>query len=268
MNTTNQIFSWKRYTATLRKEWVENRTMLLLFIAATFLFYLTVFSSNTSVVVDLNGHESYNYMGNFWPIVDGFSILSFIVPSLAFRHLTRKTGRVELFSLPASTTEKFAVGVTIYVIGFVVAFAACVQLADLLRYALFNHAGAPDNLMQTIKVAATSRFTQSSGANPSMVHSFTGWTDYAYIIPFFFLGSVVWPRWSALKTFGVVCMFMFIEMLIFFFQTGHVSWISMAFHHQYQVVNDAINITLMLGSLVLAWYLFKRKDIISLKWWK
>ena len=79
MNTTNQIFSWKRYTATLRKEWVENRTMLLLFIAATFLFYLTVFSSNTSVVVDLNGHESYNYMGNFWPIVDGFSILSFIV---------------------------------------------------------------------------------------------------------------------------------------------------------------------------------------------
>ena len=42
MDTTNQIFNWKRFTAALRKEWVENRTVLLLVIAVTFLLYAVI----------------------------------------------------------------------------------------------------------------------------------------------------------------------------------------------------------------------------------
>lgn len=264
MNTTNQIFSWKRYTAALRKECVEKRLIILLGILAMYLFFLVGLSWGSK-------YEEIARMINFFTIVFGFMISSALLPSMAFSQLKSKTGRVELFTVPNSMTEKFAVRVTIYIIGFLLAFVACVQLADWTRYAFINRVVAPNNLIETFRMAVgTKAMTWGSVGD---VFEYQSFTSIMYIAPFFFMGSILWPRWSALKSFAAATVIRFVESFIFYFLVGFLfrkslEWGTLNFNHQYVEFDSVINIILIVASLVLAWYLFKRKDIVSLKWWK
>lgn len=263
MNATNQIFSWKRYIAALRKECVENRLVLLLCIAAMFILCLAMLYS-TNMIMGTR-HQEIARATCVYDIVIGFYLFSAIVPSLAFSQLTHKTGRVELFSLPNSTTEKFAVRVTIYFIGFVVAYAVCVQLADWVRYAFFNQTVPPDNLIEAIKMSWDPDLCREKTI-PSMI-------NYMHIAPFFLMGSIVWPRWSVLKSFLASIVVSAIEMAIIYGLVGFVfggdlDWESMKDSSLVMKMDVVFNIILIVGSLMLGWYLLKRKDIVSRKWWK
>lgn len=266
MNTTNQIFSWHRYTAALRKELVERRYLLLLLVGLMFLFFLALFYFPYSYSLETAR------MRKFFFIVYGFAGFSVIVPSLAFSQLTSKTGRVGMFSLPTSMFEKYAVGVTIYIIGFIVAFAVCVQLADWVRYyILLKQEGTTNTLVESVKMAATTR--SLTWGYPRSEWSYSSWTIYAAYAPVFLMGSVLWPRWSVLKTAVAMTALGLVESFVIYFTVGFLGggkldWGSVQYNQQYLAMDDVINIILLVGSFVLGWYMFKRKDIISLKWWK
>lgn len=255
---TNQTFNWKRFTAALRKEWAENRTMLLLIIAGIFLFYLLIFSLNIPA-------ES-KRMVNFFAINYGIVILSCIVPSLAFRQLTSKNGRIQFFSTPASTVEKYAVGVTIYVIGFAIVFAACVQLADLVRFAFINRDSAPVVLADSIKMMIDNRDLNWNGI------PYYSWVAAVATAPLFFMGSILWPRWAVVKTFALTYVVSFFLIIVFpimqFFLQRSTDSSSTIYKAQFQYFIDGFNLIMMVVCLVLSWYLFKRKNIVSLKWWE
>lgn len=257
MDTTNQIFNWKRFTAALRKEWVENRTVLLLVIAVTFLLYAVIPPTKNFT----RGEMIYFFLINY-----GFVALACIVPSLANRQLKSKTGRIELLTVPTSMFEKFAVGITIYIIGFFVAFVICVQLADLFRYAISGFKMAPDHLFKCMDTLDDFRYYMHDGP------LYFTWTALVSTAPLFFLGSVLWPRWSVIKTLAltiagtIILQFMFIGVKAMMGE--HLDLDTIDSNAQYIVMTDVVNIIILIVSLVLAWYLLKRKDIVSLKWWK
>ncbi len=131
MNTVSQTFNWNRFVAALKKEVVENnRTLLFSIIAIYGILALIMIIGNITLGANTSRPETmlrYNIVF----MVYGFG--SIIVASLAFRGLKDKKGRTEFLTSPSSTLEKYLVNVLIYVVGFIVVFPICAQLADLTR---------------------------------------------------------------------------------------------------------------------------------------
>ena len=206
-----------------------------------------------------------------------------IVASLAFRKLTSKTGRIEMFTSPSSMLEKFLVNALVYVIGYIVAFFICTQLADLTRIAVlwffkdeYLIVPGPINFLNLIPDAVDGFGFGSAAEIPGEP---TKWMTINLMIgllagPGLFLrGSIVWPRLSLLKTFAAVygletilgITFMIVAINL---NMGNVGW--WIFNHLEQIMIAMTIFTVFQLILYwgLSWYLFKRKDVISLKWWK
>ena len=284
MNTVNQTFDWSRFTATLRKELVENKRAILFTLLGTYgLLTMVMILGNigTSTTQDVNDALTYYLPQKFVYMFLGFATM--IVASLAFRKLTRKTGRIDMFTSPSSMLEKFLVNALVYVIGYIVAFFICAQLADLTRIAVlwffqdeYFFVPGPINFLNLIPDAVDG-FGFGSAAeiqgNP------TRWMTINLMIGLlagpglFLLGSIVWPRLSLLKTFAAVygletilgITFMIVAINL---NMENVGWWIINHLEQIMIamtIFAAFQLILYWG---LSWYLFKRKDVISLKWWK
>ena len=203
-----------------------------------------------------------------------------IASSLSFKKLTRKNGRVDMLTSPSSTLEKFLANALIYVFGFIVAFFVCAQLADLTRIAALWYfhkdlfVPGPINFLNVF---------YHSFSSAGILNALSG---LPYIVAMgiiancglFLMGSVLWPRLSVLKTFAAVYAFEFAIAIIFFIIAGIAGEAAISSFGR-SIFNTFLNgnmnywavawygfqIVLFWG---LAWYLFKRKDVISLKWWK
>ena len=279
MNTVNQTFNWSRFTAALRKELVESKRGILITL-------LSIYGLLTMIMIIGNlllSDEMWLSVSKIHYAVV-FTVLTFtvcIAASLAFKKLNKKNGRIDLFTSPSSTLEKFLVNALIYVVGFLVAFFICAQLADLTRYAAlyyfhdrFNVPG-PMNFLNVL--SSPFSFGEDAPINASA---------FSYVIPLgliasggmFLLGSVVWPRLSALKTFavlygveiaviilGVLLTLILGESVMSEYVKKFVSIFIGREYNYWSIAWYVIQIVLFWG---LAWYLFKRKDVISLKWWK
>ena len=284
MNTVNQTFDWSRFTAALRKELVENKRAILFTLLGTFglltiIMILGNFISGTHDAV----YESLTYCVPQKFVYMFFSFAIIIVASLAFRKLTSKTGRIEMFTSPSSMLEKFLVNAVIYVIGYIVAFFICTQLADLTRIAvlwLFRDeyliVPGPINFLNLIPDAVDG-FGIGSGAeipgDPSK------WMTINLIIGLlagpglFLLGSIVWPRLSLLKTFAAVygletilgITFMIVAINL---NMETVGWWIINHLEQIMIAMTIFTVIQLILYWGLSWYLFKRKDVVSLKWWK
>ena len=139
MNTVNQIFDWSRFTATLRKEVVENwRPIVFTLLGVYGLLTMVMIIGNAISFDDAVSDAMSETMVPQKVVygILGFSIM--IVASMAFRKLTSKTGRIDMMTSPSSTLEKFLVNGVVYVLGFVVAFLILAQLADLTRIAVMH----------------------------------------------------------------------------------------------------------------------------------
>lgn len=275
MNTVNQTFNWNRFTATLRKEFVESKRGILITL-------LSIYGLLTMVMIIGNlifGNERIGF-----PYAVVFVIFTFtvcITASLAFRKLTKKNGRVDLFTSPSSTLEKFLVNALIYVLGFIVAFFVCAQLADLTRIAALWYFHNRMNVPGPINFLNILSSPFSFG-NEELIGSSTMTTILPLSIiasgGLFLMGSVLWPRLSVLKTFaalygveiavvilGIVFTAIvgdsvvteYVKKFVGIFSGQEVSYWTIGWY--------VIQILLFWG---LAWYLFKRKDVVSLKWWK
>jgi hypothetical protein len=212
----------------------------------------------------------------------GFATM--IVASLAFRKLTRKTGRIEMFTSPSSTLEKFLVNALIYVIGYIVAFFICAQLADLTRIAVlwffkdeYLIVPGPINFLNLVPDAVDG-FGFGSAAeiqgNPAKWMTINLMIGLLAGPGLFLLGSIVWPRLSLLKTFaavyGIQTIFgitlMIVAMSINDMES--VGWWIINHLEQIMIAMTIFSIFQLILYWGLSWYLFKRKDVISLKWWK
>lgn len=276
MNTVNQTFDWNRFTAALRKELVESKRGILITL-------LSIYGLLTMVMIIRNlifGSEpigiNYTLLLSFI-----FTLTVWISASLAFRKLTKKNGRVDLFTSPSSTLEKFLVNALIYVLGFIVAFFVCAQLADLTRIAALWYFHNDINVPGPINFLNILSSPISFGGDVP-ISSPTLTVIFPIIViasgGLFLMGSVLWPRLSVLKTFaalygveiaviilGIVFTAIvgnsvvteYVKKFVRIFTGSEISYWTIGWY--------VIQILLFWG---LAWYLFKRKDVVSLKWWK
>ena len=284
MNTVNQTFDWSRFTAPLRQELVENKRAILFTLLGTYgLLTMVMILGNigTSTTQDVNDALAYYLPQKFVYMFLGFATM--IVASLAFRKLTRKTGRIDMFTSPSSMLEKFLVNALVYVIGYIVAFFICAQLADLTRIAVlwffqdeYFFVPGPINFLNLIPDAVDG-FGFGSAAeiqgNPAK------WMTINLLIGLlagpglFLLGSIVWPRLSLLKTFAAVygletilgITFMIVAINL---NMENVGWWIINHLEQIMIAMTIFAVFQLILYWGLSWYLFKRKDVISLKWWK
>ena len=284
MNTVNQTFDWSRFTAALRKELVENKRAILFTLLGTFgLLTIIMILGNLSTSTHDAVYESLTYCvpQKFVYMFLGLAIM--IVASLAFRKLTSKTGRIEMFTSPASMLEKFLVNALIYVIGYIVAFFICAQLADLTRIAVlwffkdeYLIVPGPINFLNLIPDAVDGFGFGSAAEIPGEP---TKWMTINLMIGLlagpglFLLGSIVWPRLSLLKTFAAVygletilgITFMIVAINL---NMETVGWWVINHLEQIMIAMTIFTVFQLILYWGLSWYLFKRKDVISLKWWK
>ena len=285
MNTVNQTFNWSRFTAALRKELVENKRAILFTLLGTF-GLLTMIMILGNVSTSTSGtKDTYESLKYFMPQKIVYMFLSFaamIVASLAFRKLTRKTGRIEMFTSPSSTLEKFLVNASIYVVGYIVAFFICAQLADLTRIAVlwffrdeYFTVPGPINFLNLIPEAVDGfGFGSAAPGNPGKWMAINLYIGLLAGPGLFLLGSVLWPRLSLLKTFAAVYGIETILGIIIMIVAMNINdmeavgfWVMNHLEH----IMIAMTVFTILQAILywgLSWYLFKRKDVVSLKWWK
>lgn len=257
---TNQIFDWSRFVATLRKEWVENGRIVLLVMAGIYLYYTaTLITQNLSS----RGMES-----NATDPVFTFIFMA-LIASLGFTGLVDKCKRTDFLTKSSSMTEKFTANALIYVIGGIVAVLVCLGLADLTRVAALWFF-RDDSLLVTGPTAFSD--TVIKWVNKDAIGDF--WAclpkfmlNCLWYVSLFMLGSILWPKRSFGKTFIVMLAYWIIMGLIkisvFDYRT-----IFFEENHTFMILERCIDSVVILLCWVGGWYLFKRKNIISLKWWK
>lgn len=273
----NQLFDWKRFVAALRKEVVENWRTLLFSVIAIY-GVMAIFMILGNLITGDDGAApvvALRYI--FVYIVFGFA--GIIVASLAFRGLKTKTGRIELLTSPSSTFEKFLVNATVYVLGFIVVFPICAQLADLTRIAVLWPWGGAVNVPGPINYL--NLLHQFAYQQEFWPYSTKAWFEVCLWIGMlaspglYLLGSVIWPRLSFLKTFAaiyaietVVGIIVMIGISVFSDMQTVALWVAEHIDGNGIMMFFAIMAAVQLVLYwALAWWLWKRKDVISLKWW-
>lgn len=276
MNTVSQTFNWNRFVAALKKEVVENwRTLLLSTIGIYGTLALIMIIGNIIFGATSTRPETmlrYNMVF----VVYGFG--SIIVASLAFRGLKDKKGRTEFLTSPSSTLEKYLVNVLIYVVGFIVVFPICAQLADLTRILVLwpwsdGDVPGPINFLSTFHNVAHQQ--EWWKLDSKVILEISLWLSILVSPALYLLGSVLWPKLSFLKTFAAVYV---IEIIVFIIAMIGISifsdiqtaakWIKGLGQNTVMLWYIALLVIQLIVYWPLSWYLFKRKDVVSLKWWK
>ena len=278
MNTVNQIFDWSRFTATLRKEAVENwRPIVFTLLGVYGLLTMIMIIGNALSFEDATSYAMLEGMvpQKFVYAILGFSIM--IVASMAFRKLTSKTGRIDMMTSPSSTLEKFLANGVVYVLGFFVSFFILAQLADLTRIAvmhIFGFQGLIPGVINFSNLGADFTYGLGSELFKGPMAVTYAWCSFLATSGIYLLGSVMWPRLSLLKTFAafyVVELVLGVLAVIFIFVFSDMEsfgyWVFMHVDGILPFLMTIMAIQAVLG-WGLAWYLFKHKDVISLKWWK
>ena len=282
MNTTvNQTFNWSRFTATLRKEVVENWRAILFTLLGTYGLLTMLMILGNIAFYNANERELIDTMLPQKVVYAFLSIATIVVASLSFKKLTSKTGRTEMFTSPSSTLEKFIVNGVVYVLGYIIAFFILTQLADLTRFGALKvlgfHGFLPGPINFTNVVGDFTFGIGSEVLNTTWGKAYL-WIGLLASPSVYVLGSVVWPRLSLLKTFAFIYAIeigIFILAAIFFTICGNTEtilktvglWV-MNHIDQSMLIAAMVMVVQTVVSWGLAWYLFKRKDVISLKWWK
>ena len=259
---TNQIFSWNRFTAALRKEFAENWRTPALIMVGIYLWYTI-----SMIVTNVNSLD-----GTYGANPFAFSVIAAIMAGLAFHNLKTRQGRVELLTSPSSTLEKYIVNLLLYFVGSFVIFAVSFQLADITRYLVMSFVNPRLGIESTLPINLVNVFSAN----------LTEQTDIFILIvtlgvgSAFFLSSVMWPRRSSLKMGVVVLVIAFLQIGAIIYLTYHYLGtdytvprnIRNGFFDQLATVGIWIDAIIYFLCLVMAWFVLKHKDVITLKWWK
>lgn len=257
---TNQIFDWSRFTATLRKDWAGNGRLILLLLAGIYLFF-TIYLIGGNL-------ESRGMEGNSISPTVTFLAMS-LIASLGFSGLINKGKRTDYLTTSSSMTEKFAANALIYVIGDIVAVLVCLGLADVTRMAVLWFF-RDDSLL----VSGPTAFANTAIRYVDMWQYGDFWSclpkylfNCLWYVSLFMLGSILWPKNSFSKTLIAMLVYWIIMGLIELY-FSNFNFFFFAEHEEFMQFERCIDGIVIILCWVGGWYLFKRKNIISLKWWK
>lgn len=190
MNSINN-FSVKRVLSLCKMIIAEQprvfMMMLLLLLgvlALTFVF----------ININTNKYSSCDFESARTAIYIIFVSYGMIFTSLAFGKMRNKKGRTSFLMLPAKQIEKYIANFVIYVIMYIVMFTVIAYVADIVR----------------MIVMSTFWFHDNEGIYPMQFG--TLWCEetaqmiaiYLFMQSFYWLGAILWPRNSFIKTYSAL----------------------------------------------------------------
>ena len=208
----NNIFSISRFTLLLKKDIAENIRLYAIG-AASLLFGLATLMVLFTPMMSLP-EEGGLFFATF-PIYNIFVFGVCIAASLMFAPMRTKQGRISLFTLPATSTEKYLEQVFVHIICFAVMFVCCVILAEGIRMVVAPLLWGPG---ATGGAYAVDRYINHFSFSPSGVSAMVFANLEAVGITFnllmavfaagafcsvgiFSLGAALWPKYSFIKTY-------------------------------------------------------------------
>ena len=213
----NNIFSISRFTLLLKKDIAENIRLYAIG-AASLLFGLATLMVLFTPMMSLP-EEGGQFFATF-PIYNIFVFGVCIAASLMFAPMRTKQGRISLFTLPATSTEKYLEQVFVHIICFTVMFVCCVILAEGIRMVVAPLLWGPGATGGAYAVDRyINHFSFSPGGVSAMVFAnleAVGITFNLLMAVFaagafcsvgiFSLGAALWPKYSFIKTYvGSLC---------------------------------------------------------------
>ncbi|MDE5664266.1 MAG: hypothetical protein K2I37_09580 [Muribaculaceae bacterium] len=219
---TQQIFSPSRFADYFRKYVFENRSRLgvialtLILVPILFCMALPVLSpcydsapDIYNTIADPMWHRESTFFSFF------FIVMAAVVGASFYDVLSRKTMRINLFSLPVSSFEKFAVYFSVWLILLPLLTLGGSFLADAIRVWFYSSRATEGILVDYISLhmiasngdSIPSPFDMAESAD--MIFFCTSlWLAMILTVPALFtLGSSVWPKNSFMKTAAFIFSF-------------------------------------------------------------
>lgn len=274
---TKDSFNIGRCASLTRLYITENRRFILLSLASVFgvLLLIALFSILDTNYMVVRKHGT---AVGFDPALQGlemsYIIAAFILGALgcasSFAILQKKQGRINLLMIPANASEKLASRVIIFVILFPVMYLLLVCAAESIRCLIVScteHVVEPMPLYVALFKPEVSKFLIPSFKHGLIVMMVT--MGFFMVMSFFVLGSTIWPKASAIKTFAVFA-------ALTFFYIGTAAWLtstlSKGFTYYSQSswlerncveVSIAAEVIAILFNLAMAWMRLRETDVIT-----
>ena len=268
----NDIFSFSRLWLLLKKDATENYKLFIfgglsLFLAITALMLI---SSPIITLPEVGGR-----FATFLALY-GYYFLGGVAASLMFAKMRTKQGKISLFTLPATTCEKYVEQILVYVIGFAVLYLGCLELGELIRCHVapliwdgvegkegldmshfINYFAIPTISPEAAIVMATFKLSVAKiiGIGVAVTICELG---------LFTLGATLWPRYSYIKTYILSCVISFAGMII---SSIMVALMPNAPHDNFVMTSSSsiflvISSVFAVGYFVASYLIFKHKNVI------
>jgi hypothetical protein len=255
--TSNQTFSFARYSALLKTYIIENGKTLGLYTAVLIGISILVgalIGNNLSTDNRFSGDPRVAdiMMGTY--IYMAFSSCLAISASFMFSSMQTRSSRISTLMLPASMAEKYLVRYTVYFFLYIASFiiaALCGEAGRLLA----SPSGTPSIFSEIGKIFS---YLSQSKVTTFLILYLIGAVLSNH--SFYTLGSSLWPRHSFFKTFIVSIAFGMIlviilpsELLILFSEAfKHCNWSILALLYVWTAV-----------CYLLSWIRFRSTQIVQ-----
>ncbi len=183
-----------------------------------------------------------------------------IFTSLAYGKMRNKKGRTSFLMLPAMQIEKYIANFIIYVIMYIVMFAVIAYIADIVRmiamstFAFHGNGGIYPMQFSTLWCEDTANMMAT----------------YLFMQSFYWLGAILWPRNSFIKTYSAITI-----LGLFYVLVGIVLYKLIIGDHYYHLTmfdDEPINHNLIIWSIVtitfvinytIAYIRLKETDVVQ-----
>ncbi|MDE6265551.1 MAG: hypothetical protein K2M11_10475 [Paramuribaculum sp.] len=272
----NDRFSIARTLNLFRLYFIENRN---------FFFICAAALTGILICVALSIATDVNYMNNIHKFHELDPAISYLLPiyivlgyvfaalgaSFMFSGLKSKQGRINALMIPALSSEKLVSRMILFVVIYPVFFLVALLFAEFIRYLFmyFKPHEAPVTPLYMV-------FSNSA------LLSYCTPVKYPHLIPcmlfvgafavqsFFVLGSVMWPKYSALKTFGVFFTLFFLYLISSVtigehLSSGRIYQEKPFIERNFPYILLIIEIIVCLFNWTMAWWRLKETDVITTK---
>lgn len=269
----NDIFSFSRLWLLLKKDVMENYKMFLvgglslfLGITAVLLMFSPIFS-----LPEVGG------MAATFLALYGYYFGCGIAASLMFAQMRTKQGKISLFSLPATTCEKYAEQILVWVIGFAVLFFGSLELGELIRchvapllWGDIKGEGFGD-MSTFINYFAYPSISVDNAASPFAALGLSSAKLFWFTlfialneIGFFTLGSVLWPKYTYIKMYALsyainMVLMILVVGIMMIFGVPQSDSIVMILSSNGLIAFEGV---LAVAFFVASYWFFKHKDVI------
>ncbi|MCH5244894.1 MAG: hypothetical protein J1E84_00400 [Muribaculaceae bacterium] len=203
MKHSSQTFNFHRLTLFLKCYIGENKRNLLIFATLmltlpTLLVCIGTWLGQDVYDIQYPSYYDSDYDPQHWMVAfvcfSQAYLFAMTAGSRVFSALSTKHSRLNFFTTPASTLEKYIALTIVYVAGYALLMFISVNMANIIRVGLFGHMS--NNLLMVPFPEMMGRVNYSFPYR-SMVLI---WSTFAVSISIFTVGSVLWPHNSFIKT--------------------------------------------------------------------